>query len=136
MWRTSRLFAREVASIDPQWLEDLAKHLIQKRASLPVYSEKSQEVVCTETHYLYSYPIAQYPNRSYLAYNPEQATLLFVTQALTQPEMITTLLEEELFAFYATMSHFKRALPLAKPSFAERPFFWIKRQLCNFICLK
>ncbi|NIZ19687.1 ATP-dependent RNA helicase HrpA [Entomospira culicis] len=99
MWRTSRLFAREVASIDPQWLEDLAKHLIQKRASLPVYSEKSQEVVCTETHYLYSYPIAQYPNRSYLAYNPEQATLLFVTQALTQPEMITTLLEEELFAF-------------------------------------
>ncbi|NIZ40220.1 ATP-dependent RNA helicase HrpA [Entomospira entomophila] len=99
LWRTSRLFARESAAIEPQWVSDLAKHLIQIRAHSPYYDLRRQEVVCTETHYLYSHAIAQYPLRSYVRHNAEQATLLFITQALTIPEVTEPLLQEELFAF-------------------------------------
>ncbi|NIZ47273.1 ATP-dependent RNA helicase HrpA [Entomospira nematocerorum] len=99
LWRTSRLFARESAAIEPQWISDLAKHLIQIRAHSPYYDLRKQEVVCTETHYLYSHPITQHTLRSYTRHNPEQATLLFITQGLILPDVIEPLLKEDIFSF-------------------------------------
>lgn len=99
MWRTSRLFAKDVVAMDVSWLKNLADHLLTVQPSEPFYSSIKQEVVCTETCYLYSYAIEKHSNRSYIRHNIEHATLLFINQALIQEEIIKPLLNEGVFDF-------------------------------------
>ncbi|MCF2707053.1 DUF3418 domain-containing protein [Arcanobacterium haemolyticum] len=50
---TSRLFARTVAAIEPSWIEPLAKHLVKKSYSEPVWSTRNGAAMCTERVTLY-----------------------------------------------------------------------------------
>ncbi len=50
---TSRLFARTVAAIEPQWIEPLAKHLTKRSFSEPIWSSRSGAAMCKEKVTLY-----------------------------------------------------------------------------------
>ena len=50
---TSRLFARTVAEIQPQWIEPLAKHLVKRSYSEPIWSSRNGAAMCKERVTLY-----------------------------------------------------------------------------------
>ena len=50
---TSRLFARTVAQIEPEWIEPAAKHLVKKSYSEPVWSSRNGAAMCKERVTLY-----------------------------------------------------------------------------------
>ena len=54
---TSRLFARTVARISPEWIEPLAEHLVRRSYSEPHWSRKRAATVATERVTLYGIPI-------------------------------------------------------------------------------
>ncbi|MCX7741977.1 MAG: ATP-dependent RNA helicase HrpA, partial [Tepidimonas sp.] len=45
---TTRLFGRGIAAIEPQWLEQVAPHLIQRELSQPLWDRRSAEVIAHE----------------------------------------------------------------------------------------
>ena len=53
---TSRLFARTVARINPDWIEPLAGHLVRRTYSEPHWSRKRAATVATERVTLYGIP--------------------------------------------------------------------------------
>jgi len=45
---TSRVFARRVAEIEPQWIEAAAPHLLKREYLEPDWDEEREEVVARE----------------------------------------------------------------------------------------
>ncbi len=58
---TSKLYARQVAKIEPEWVERYAKHLTKHSYSEPHWEKKRAQVVAAEKVTLYGLPIV--PNR-------------------------------------------------------------------------
>jgi ATP-dependent helicase HrpA len=54
---TARLWGREVARIDPKWIEPLAGHLVRREHADPRWDERRAGVVATERLSLYGLPI-------------------------------------------------------------------------------
>jgi ATP-dependent helicase HrpA len=54
---TSRLYARRVAAIQPEWAEPLAEHLVKRSYSDPWWEARSGRAVVAETVTLYGLPI-------------------------------------------------------------------------------
>ena len=55
---TSRLFARTVAAIEPQWIEPLAKNLVKRTYSEPFWSSRNGAAMCKEKVTLYGMTLA------------------------------------------------------------------------------
>lgn len=84
---TSRLFARQVARIDPGWIEPAAEHLVKRQHHEPRYSRKQGAVVATEQVTLYGLLIV--PGRQ-VQFGPIDQALardIFIRQALVNGEM-------------------------------------------------
>jgi ATP-dependent helicase HrpA len=79
---TTRLFARCVAGIPPEWLERIGAHLIKRSQSDPHWEKQRAEVVALERGTLYGLPV--YVNRrvSYGAIDPVESRKLFIREAL------------------------------------------------------
>lgn len=80
--QTSRLFGRDVATIQPQWLEKMGKHLLKKQLLDPHWEKKVAEVVALERATLYG--IVVYSNRK-VNYGREDAKTsreIFIREAL------------------------------------------------------
>ncbi len=87
---TSRLFARSIAPINPDWLEELAPHLIKRQYSEPHWSSKLAQVSVFEKVSLYGLVIAA--NRR-VHYGPIDTIIsreMFIRHALVQHEYHTT----------------------------------------------
>ena len=54
---TSRLWGRDVARIQPEWVEPLAEHLVRRSYSEPRWDPKRGDVVATERVVLFGLPI-------------------------------------------------------------------------------
>lgn len=78
---TSRLFARTIARVQPEWLADLGGHLCQASHKEPFYSARSGRVLATETLTLYGLQVLQ-RRVSYGRVQPEAATEIFIREAL------------------------------------------------------
>ncbi|MEV0893014.1 ATP-dependent RNA helicase HrpA [Promicromonospora sp. NPDC050262] len=100
---TSRLWARDVARIQPEWAEELAGPLARRTYSDPHWSTKQGAAMCTEKVLLYGVPIVSDRRVLYAKVDPEAAREMFVRHALVQGEWTThhrffhdnrTLLEE------------------------------------------
>lgn len=59
--QTSRLFGRDIAAIEPAWIEDMAGHLLKKQLLDPHWEKKAAEVIALERATLYG--IVIYNNR-------------------------------------------------------------------------
>ncbi len=86
---TSRLFARVVASIDVAWLEALGKDQCRRTHKDPHWEKNRGEVVATEQVTLYGLIIVPGRTVSYGPIDPEEATDIFIRQALVSGEVKT-----------------------------------------------
>lgn len=87
MVHTSRLFARTVAQIDREWIEDLGKHLCNSTYMAPRWEMKAGEVLATEQVRLYGFIVIPERTVSYSQINPSEATDIFVRSALVEEEI-------------------------------------------------
>ena len=81
---TTRLFARTVAGIEPEWLERLGAHLLKRSQSEPHWEKKQAAVVAQERATLYGLPV--YVNRrvQYGPIDPVESRRIFIRQALVE----------------------------------------------------
>ena len=84
---TSRMYARTIAKIEPQWVEKVAAHRLIKSLSDPFWDSRQGEVMAFERGTLYGLPIYHGRRVRYESHNPEEARELFIKQALVQEEM-------------------------------------------------
>lgn len=79
---TTKTYARNVAKIEPEWLEALAKHLVKKHYDEPVWSKKQKSVVANERVTLYGLEIISKRPVQYSRINPQEAREIFIRDAL------------------------------------------------------
>lgn len=84
---TSRLYARYVAAIKVEWLEQVGAHLVRKTYHEPRYSKRQGAVVATEQVTLYGLLIVAGRRVHYGRIAPEVCRELFIRQALVAGEM-------------------------------------------------
>ena len=92
---TSRLFARTVARIEPEWIEPLADHLVSRSYGDPHWERKSARVVAAEQTSLQGLILASNRRVDYGRIDPEEARRVFIQQALVEGDYATDA------AFYA-----------------------------------
>lgn len=83
---TTRLYARGIAAIDPQWLPGIAAHVIKTQLLEPHWEKKAAEVVALERATLYG--IVVYSNRrvNFGNVDPKAAREIFIREALVNGE--------------------------------------------------
>ncbi len=81
---TSRLFARCVADIEPEWVEIAAQHLIKKSWSDPHWEKSRAEVVALERGTLYGLPVYTDRRVQFAPHDPAAAREIFIRQALVE----------------------------------------------------
>ncbi|MFD7309256.1 ATP-dependent RNA helicase HrpA [Promicromonospora sp. NPDC059942] len=86
---TSRLWARDVARVQPEWAEELAGPLAKRTYSDPHWSSKQGAAMCTEKVLLYGVPIVSDRRVLWAKVDPEAAREMFVRHALVQGEWTT-----------------------------------------------
>ena len=84
---TSRMYARTIAKIEPQWVEQVAAHRLIKSLSDPFWDNRQGEVMAFERGTLYGLPIYHGRRVRYEPHDPEEARALFIRQALVQEEI-------------------------------------------------
>jgi ATP-dependent helicase HrpA len=86
---TSRLWARTVARIEPEWVEPLAKHLVKRSYSEPHWERKRGGAVALEKVTLYGVPIVIDRKVGYGRIDPAAARELFIRHALVEGDWQT-----------------------------------------------
>lgn len=86
---TSRLYARNVASIDPNWLLKIAKHLLQTEFFEPHWDAKRQQVMIYEKVSLFGLIIVPRRAVSFGKIDRVEARTLFIQQALVERQLDT-----------------------------------------------
>ncbi|QKJ65407.1 ATP-dependent RNA helicase HrpA [Deefgea piscis] len=81
---TSKLYARCVAVIEPEWVEKLAPHLIKKQYFDPHWSKDSAQVNASLRITLYGLPIVARRQVHYGSINPTEAREMFIREALVR----------------------------------------------------
>ena len=84
---TSRLFARCVARIEPEWLEQVGAHLIKRSTFDPHWEKKAMQAVAFERSTLYGIVVNPRKKVNYGPLNPAEARELFIRQGLVGGEI-------------------------------------------------
>ena len=80
---TTRLYARCVAKIEPEWLEAMSGHLVKKHYFDPHWEKERAMVTAFERVTLYGLTIVAKRRVHYGPLNPEEARGIFIRQGLT-----------------------------------------------------
>jgi ATP-dependent helicase HrpA len=102
---TSRLFARTVARVDPQWVEQAGAHLLVRTYSEPHWDAKRGAVMAYERATLYGLPIVVRRRVTYSSIDPTLSRELFLRHALV---------EDEWNAHHRFLEHNRRVLEQAR----------------------
>lgn len=82
---TTRVWARDVARIDPSWVESVApSHLLRRTHSEPRWDARRASVVATEKVTLYGIPVVAARTVGYGRIDPHLARALFIRHALVE----------------------------------------------------
>ncbi len=87
---TSRLWARTVARIEPEWVEPLARHLVRHSYSEPHWEKKRGGAVALEKVTLYGVPLVVDRKVAYGRIDPAAARELFIRHALVEGDWQTS----------------------------------------------
>ncbi len=79
---TSRVFARRVAQIEPQWIESAAAHLIKREYLEPDWDEEREEVTARERVSFFGLTLSAGRTVNYGRIAPEESRLIFAREAL------------------------------------------------------
>ncbi|CWM56192.1 ATP-dependent RNA helicase HrpA [Neisseria meningitidis] len=83
---TTCLYARDVAVIQPEWIEQEAPHLVRYHSFEPHWEQKRGEVVASERVTLYGLTVLPRRPVSYGKVAPEEAREIFIRSALVAQE--------------------------------------------------
>lgn len=83
---TTRLYARDVAAIQPEWIEQEAPHLVRYHYFEPHWEQKRGEVVASERVTLYGLTVLPRRPIAYGKVAPEEAREIFIRGALVAQE--------------------------------------------------
>jgi ATP-dependent helicase HrpA len=86
---TTRVFARTVARIEPEWIEQLGAHLVTRTYHEPHWERKSAQVVAFEQVALYGLIVNPRKRVHYGAINAREAREIFIRQGLVPGEFDT-----------------------------------------------
>ena len=81
---TGRLYARIVAKIEPEWIEEIAGDLVRKQYADPHWEKKPAQVIAIEQVSLYGLPIVARSRRHFGSIDPVQSHEIFIRDALVQ----------------------------------------------------
>ena len=79
---TTRLFGRGIANIEPQWVEQVAGHLLKKQLLDPHWEKKAAQVTALERATLYGLVIYNGRRVNFGRVDPEGAREVFIREAL------------------------------------------------------
>ena len=105
MVETSRLFARTVANIESEWLEELAEDLCKRTYLNPRWKRNRQKVMADEQVSLFGLTIISQRSVPYGPINPDEATDIFIRAAIIKGDL------KKPFAF---MEHNQRLIDAIK----------------------
>ncbi|WP_028204206.1 ATP-dependent RNA helicase HrpA [Paraburkholderia nodosa] len=88
---TSRLYARCIAKIEPEWLEKVGAHLLKKSLSEPHWEKRAAQVSAFERGVLYGLTVYQRRRVAFGKQDPARARELFIRGALVEGEFDTKL---------------------------------------------
>ncbi len=122
---TSRLYARTIAKIEPQWVEKVAAHRLVKSLSDPFWDNRQGEVMAFERGTLYGLPIYHGRKVRFAPHDAAETRQLFIQQALVGAE---------LFGRMETLAQEKELEALSKKTYPSCfGFFWHNRKLIREI---
>jgi ATP-dependent helicase HrpA len=81
---TTRLYARMVAAVEPQWIESAGAHLIKRSYTEPHWVEERGFVAAFESASLYGLTLAARRRVNYGSVAPQEAREIFVREALIE----------------------------------------------------
>jgi ATP-dependent helicase HrpA len=84
---TSKLFARCVARIEPEWLEQVGAHLIKRSWFDPHWEKKAMQVVAFERSTLYGMVVNPRKRVNFGPMNPPESREIFIRQGLVEGEI-------------------------------------------------
>ncbi|GBU22879.1 ATP-dependent helicase [Fibrobacteres bacterium R8-0-B4] len=85
---TSRVFARTVAAIKPDWLEELAADFCKRTFEAPFFDAESGCVRAVERVMLFGLPLAVKKNALYSKAEPEAAAEIFIRDGLVEENLV------------------------------------------------
>ena len=86
---TTRLYARTVAKVAPQWIERAAQHLIKRTYTDPVWNPQRADVIAGEKVSLKGLVIVPHRNVSYGPIDPRTSREIFIHHALVEGDFRT-----------------------------------------------
>ncbi|RKP50482.1 ATP-dependent RNA helicase HrpA [Trinickia fusca] len=89
---TSRLYARCLAKIEPEWIEKIGAHLLKKSLSEPHWEKRPAQVSAFERATLYGLPVYHRRRVAFGPRDPARARELFIRGALVDGEFDTKLM--------------------------------------------
>src|SRR5690625_466435 len=85
----SRLWARDVAAIDPKWVEEQAAHLIKRTYFEPFWSTKQGAAMAYERLLLFGLPVISRRRTLLARFEPAEAREMFIRHALIEGQWRT-----------------------------------------------
>jgi len=79
---TTRLYARCLAQIQPEWVEKIGGHLLKKSWGEPRWEKRSAQVTASERATLYGIVVYSQRRINYAQHNPREAREIFIRDAL------------------------------------------------------
>ena len=86
---TTRLYARCVAQIDPEWVERVGAHLLKKTWGEPRWEKRAAQVTASERATLYGLVVYSQRRINYGQFNPFEARSIFIQDALVNGDYDT-----------------------------------------------
>src|SRR5690606_23221827 len=86
--QTTRLYARTVAKIEPEWIEALARHLVKRSYADPHWAKDAGQVMAIEKVSLFGLDIVPRRRVPYGPVAPEDAREIFIHHALVEGDML------------------------------------------------
>ncbi len=86
---TSRLWARTLTAIEPEWVEAVGGHVLTRTVSEPHWSSKTATVAANERLTLFGVPIVAGRRTSYAAEHPQEAREILIRTGLVEGEWET-----------------------------------------------
>ncbi len=106
---TTRLFGRGIANIDPQWIEQVAGHLLHKQLLDPHWEKKAAQVTALERATLYGLMVYNGRRVNFGRVDPVTAREIFIREALVAGNWDTKLpflvANEKLIAHVEDLEH-------------------------------
>ncbi len=84
--RTTKLYGRTVARVQPRWIEQAADHLVKRTWSEPHWNERTAQVWGYERVTLFGLELVPRRHRHFGPHNPEAARQIFIQKALVDGE--------------------------------------------------